>query len=704
MARRRRRSSGYTRRSRRYREPSIWEQFDWHIDIKTSKEVLALILFLIGLIFLLAIFKLAGPVGSSALHLFTRLWGFWGYIFPLAFLIIGINLFRNRDDEMLKASITIGLIGAFITIPAIFSRAGGSLGKMIANLFASFLSPVGGTIVLLVLSIIFLLIAFNTNIGQLIDRWKAAGEEEGDEGEEKLPPQVKINEPKAPVFVAGHAKSPSPATPSAQQTSFMSSLTDGKPWEFPSLDLLEYSSDKAEPGNINKNVTTIEKALREFNIDVTMDEVNVGPTVTQYTLKPTEGVKLNQITARQNDIALALAAKSLRMEAPIPGKSAVGIEIPNAKAATVTLREIISEEAFTKAKSNLTLALGRDVAGQPVCVDLKSMPHLLVAGSTGSGKSVCINSIITALLYENSPADLRLILVDPKRVEFTEYNKIPHLLSPVIIEVDKTVNALKWAVGEMDRRFKLFAEVGRRNIQAYNENPTDGKMPYIVIIIDELADLMAQAANEVEASIVRLAQMARAVGIHLIVATQRPSVDVITGLIKANMPTRIAFAVASQVDSRTIIDQAGAEKLLGRGDMLFLSSEIGQPKRIQGVNIKDKEIQAVTDFLKEGKEPMYDDAIINFKAGSTGGAGGDSTDANVDDDLYDEAKEVVIQAGKASASLLQRRLRIGYARAAHILDIMEANNVIGPADGSKPRDVLVDSFSNSPPDYQEEQY
>lgn len=707
MARRRRRSSSsYSRRSRRYREPSLWEQFDWHIDIKTSKEILALVLILIGLIFILAIFQLAGPLGSNALSIFKNLWGFFGYIFPLAFLIIGINLFRNRDEEMLRASITIGIIGAFATLPAIFPSVGGKLGIAISNLFSSFLGIVGGTIVLFILTIIFLLIAFNTNLGQLLDRWRAAGEGDEDESEEKLPPQVKINEPKAPVFVAGRAPKPSTAPVSPQQTSFINSLTEAsKNWEFPPLDLLEYSTSKAESGNINKNVGLIEKTLREFNIDVVMDEVNVGPTVTQYTLKPSEGVKLNQIVARTNDIALSLAAKSLRMEAPIPGKAAVGIEIPNIKPATVTLRELIEDESFTKAKSNLTLALGRDVAGQPVCVDLKSMPHLLVAGSTGSGKSVCINSIITTLLYENSPADMRLILVDPKRVEFTEYNGIPHLLAPVITEVDKTVNVLKWAVNEMDRRFRLFAEVGRRNIQAYNENPPDGKMPYIVLIIDELADLMAQAANEVEGSIVRLAQMARAVGIHLIVATQRPSVDVITGLIKANMPTRIAFAVASQVDSRTIIDQSGAEKLLGRGDMLYLGGEVGQPKRIQGVCIVDKEIRDVTDFLKKDGHTMYDESIVNFKSGGQPGSGGENSDGNVDDDLYEEAKEVVIQAGKASASLLQRRLRIGYARAAHILDLMESNGVIGPADGSKPRDVLVDSYGGaSDGDFSGEQY
>jgi S-DNA-T family DNA segregation ATPase FtsK/SpoIIIE len=691
----RRRSS-----SRRQQEPSIWDLMEWQLDTKTTKEILGLLFLLIGLVFLLSIFNLAGPLGVKALSIFKYLWGFYGYIFPLAFFIIGINLLRHTRDEVLRTSVSLGLLFSFIFIPAVAPNIGGSLGNSVSKLFYSVLGPVGGTVVLMILSIISLMVAFNTNLSELFDRFKNENEETG-EDEKPLPPKVKVNEPKAPVFVAGQPK-PGKVEVSPQQTNFMGALKSvNKDWEFPPFDLLEYSTSKAVSGNINKNVEIIEKTLRDFNIEVTMSEVNIGPTVTQYTLKPADGVKLNQITARNNDMALALAAQSLRVEAPIPGKSAVGIEIPNQKAATVTLREILEDESFHKAKSNLTLALGRDVAGEAVAVDLKRMPHLLIAGSTGSGKSVCINSIIAALLFQNSPNDMRMILVDPKRVEFTEYNGIPHLLAPVITEVDKTVAVLKWAVNEMDRRFRTFAECSRRNIESYNDNPPDNqKMPYIVLVIDELADLMAQAANEVEASIVRLAQMARAVGIHLIVATQRPSVDVITGLIKANMPTRIAFAVASQVDSRTILDQSGAEKLLGRGDMLYLGGEIGQPKRIQGVNIVDKEIKAVTDFLKREGHTLYDESILSSKPGSSND--GKSGDMEFDDDLYQEAKELILQAGKASASLLQRRLRIGYARAARLLDLLESDGVIGPADGSKPRDVLVDGYGGS--QYSDDQY
>jgi S-DNA-T family DNA segregation ATPase FtsK/SpoIIIE len=380
----------------------------------------------------------------------------------------------------------------------------------------------------------------------------------------------------------------------------------------------------------------------------------------------------------------------------------VGIEVPNKVPAIVTLKEMLASNEFKQAsnKSNLLIALGRNVAGEPVIIDLKKMPHMLVAGSTGTGKSICLHALLTSFLYQNSPAKMRLLLVDPKRVEFTMYNGIPHLLAPVVTDVDKTVNVLRWAVSEMERRFKLFSETGRRDIESYNQNPAspaggppEGKMPYIVIIIDELADLMSQAANEVEAAIVRLAQMARAVGIHLIVATQRPSVDVITGLIKANITTRIAFAVASQIDSRTIIDQSGAEKLLGKGDMLYIGADCPKPRRIQGAFIQEKEIKAVTEFIKRKGMAVYDESIINFRTNKKGVAG---EIGDINDDLYEDAKALVIQNGKASASLLQRRMRIGYARAARILDLLEDEGIIGPAEGAKPRDILVDSTDSIP--------
>jgi S-DNA-T family DNA segregation ATPase FtsK/SpoIIIE len=426
-----------------------------------------------------------------------------------------------------------------------------------------------------------------------------------------------------------------------------------------------------------------------------MGEVNVGPTVTQYTFVPPAGVKLNKITGLDTNLALSLAAHPIRIEAPIPGKSAVGVEIPNKAPAMVRLRSVLETPEWKKAATPLTFALGRDVSGLPMFTDLASMPHMLIAGATGSGKSGMINSLLSSLLYRSSPNDLKLILVDPKRVELGLYNDIPHLLTPVIVEPEKCISALKWAVAEMERRYKLLAEVGNRNIIEYNKAHPDESMPYIVIVIDEMADLMVLAAADVESLIVRLAQMARAIGIHLVLATQRPSVDVITGIIKANIPARLAFSVASQVDSRTILDQMGAEKLLGKGDMLFMSPEFMKPRRIQGAWVDETEVKGVTDYLRSQRPPAYNEEVLAQKVtigGKTvGGAGGDLGEP--DDDMFDEAAEAVFRAGKASASMLQRRLRIGYARAARLLDLLEERGIIGPADGARPRDVLISDLS-----------
>ena len=451
------------------------------------------------------------------------------------------------------------------------------------------------------------------------------------------------------------------------------------------IDLLESSNSKPASGDVEAIKRKIGDTLKNFGIEVEMGETKVGPTVTQYTLKPAEGVKLSQITTLSNDLALALAAHPIRIEAPIPGKSLVGIEVPNKAVAVVKLKEILQSDEFKKRKSKLTIALGKDVAGASWAVDLDPMPHLLVAGATGSGKSVCLNAILISLLYQNSPDELKLILVDPKRVEMTGYNGIPHLITPVVNEVDKTINALRWVVAEMDRRFELLQKTGHRNIQAYNQDAAT-YMPYLVVAIDELADLMSVAANEVEAAIIRLAQMARAVGIHLILATQRPSVDIITGLIKANITSRIAFSVASAVDSRTILDTSGAEKLLGRGDMLFISAQLSKPKRIQGAFVTDEEINRVLAYLKSKGQPEYQEEITAKVIDRT--LAGNFEDLG-DDDLLDQAKDLVIKTGKASASLLQRRLRVGYARAARLLDLMEEQGIIGPGDGAKPREILV---------------
>jgi DNA segregation ATPase FtsK/SpoIIIE, S-DNA-T family len=466
-------------------------------------------------------------------------------------------------------------------------------------------------------------------------------------------------------------------------------------WKFPETSLLDQRQDKADAGDVSGNAQIIHDTFANFNIDVEMEGANVGPRVTQYTLKPPTGVKLTKITSLENNLALDLAAQAIRMEAPIPGKRAVGIEVPNVKSAMVRLSSILQSPEWNNLKSPLGFAIGKDIAGRPVVADLAKMPHLLVAGQTGSGKSVMINDILTSLLFRSSPSDLKLILVDPKQVELTPYNDIPHLLTPVINEPEKCISALKWAVAEMERRLRAMSEVGKRNIAEYNNLKKEEGMPYIVIVIDELADLMMVAARDVESLIVRLAQKARAAGIHLVLATQRPSVDVITGLIKANVPARIAFTVASQVDSRTIIDQMGAEKLLGMGDMLMLTSDMPKPRRVQASFISDEETEKITKQIRDQRLPDYDNDIISqpvqLGKGSNvveaGGAGG-----SADEDMFREAVRCVIEGKKASTSLLQRRLRIGYGRAARLIEEMEEQGIVGPPDGSRPREVLVSSL------------
>jgi len=461
-------------------------------------------------------------------------------------------------------------------------------------------------------------------------------------------------------------------------------------WQFPPLNLLSDKQDKADAGNVQGNAEIIKDTFANFNIDVEVEGANVGPRVTQYTLKPPTGVKLSRLTALENNLALDLAAPNIRMEAPIPGKRAVGIEVPNVKAATVTIHGLLASTEWQEQKSPLALAIGKDITGTPVMGDLAKMPHLLIAGQTGSGKSVMINTLLTSLLYRNGPSDMKLILVDPKQVEMNLYKDIPHLLSPVIHEPERCISALKWAVAEMERRLKTFAEVGKRNIGEYNTLKKEEGMPYIVIVVDELADLMMMAARDVEALIVRLAQKARAAGIHLVIATQRPSVDVITGLIKANVPARIAFTVVSQVDSRTIIDRAGAEKLLGSGDLLFNIPEFMSPKRLQGALISDTETNKVCDFLRAQRPPTYDEEVTSQPVQISGkGSLIASAEGDMDDDMWKDAVRVVIDNGKASTSLLQRKLRIGYGRASRLMDMMEEQGIIGPADGAKPREVLV---------------
>lgn len=716
MGRRRKTPKHKQKHAKWYQKENDWGDyvFDWGLGLEGStwREIFAVIIIILAVIIILGFFGSAGSVGLAFAKTAKLLFGNIGsFFFAIAFFYVGVILLApGKDKQFYRVSKFLGIILFLIALPmllhlfiaapeakeaAAFGHGGGKIGFAFSSplrnaigLFPSFLAAV-------FFVFISILMVFNFSITHYLGLDKNEKEDgskvkiNNTDEQQPKPSRLKsvwrmfsnwrnkknLQGAKAPVLEVDASETRPRHTPDLS-------------WEYPSVEEILRSVDEApNPGNINKNVETIQKCLKTFGIDINMSEVNVGPTVTQYTFKPTEGVKLNQIVARQTDLALALSAKSLRMEAPIPGKSSVGIEIPNAVSAKVTLKEVLKSKQFRVVKSKLAMGLGRDVSGEPMAIDLEKMPHLLIAGATGSGKSVCINSTICSLLFNNSPKDLRLLMVDPKRVELTNYNGIPHLLTPVITEIDKTVSALKWAVWEMERRYKLFSELGRRNIIAYNEQPgPEGKLPYIVIIIDELADLMATSAKEVEGSIVRIAQMARATGMHLIIATQRPSVDVLTGLIKANITSRIAFATASQVDSRTILDLSGAEKLLGNGDMLFIGNGLSKPKRVQGCFVSDPEIEELNKFLKSKGEAQYDEVILSFRPQGGGNVSGGN--GSEEDDLYDEALEVVMNAGKASASLLQRRLRVGYARAARLLDILEQEGVIGPADGAKPREVL----------------
>ncbi len=688
-----------------------------------TKRGIAVVVFLIlAGITALSIMGSAGGLGQFIFKIFQMFCGVLAYLLPVLFLLIAYLLFKSKSGEdnphpyfrtyfgmFITAGSVAGLIHSIYITPELGAvtlanagKAGGWLGALFGGPIISAFGFWAGDLLLIGILIIGLVITLNLSpllwfkkkteeevsgtdkvkINSLEDTAADADESSEEEEEDEPEPQPKL-QPSINL-------TPSAPSKADEAISKMESITleDRRDWKLPPFDLLDDNKTEVDSGNIENNVVIIQKTLSDFGIEVEMGEVNVGPTVTQYTLRPATGVKLSQIAALQNDLALALAAHAIRMELPIPGKALVGIEVPNKSTAIVRLREVMQTSDFVNSKGKLALALGRDVAGRPMIADLAKMPHMLIAGATGTGKSVAINSLFISLLYRNTPQDIKFIVVDPKRVELNMYNGIPHLLTPAITESDKAVNALKWAVAEMERRYKLLAEAGNRNIADYNAG-TELHLPYIVIIVDELADLMAVAQADVEAAIVRLAQMARAVGIHLILATQRPSVEVITGLIKANITSRAAFAVASQVDSRTILDSSGAEKLLGNGDMLFVSAEFNKPRRVQGAFVGEAEVRKVVDFFKnQAGAVIYNEEIVEKPKrglGIPGMGGGD--DGSDEDDLFDAAKEEVMRAGKASASLLQRRLRIGYARAARLLDILEDKGIIGPGDGAKPREV-----------------
>lgn len=675
------------------------------IKLKLKKKTLQTIL---GLIFI-------GFAGISLLAFFGADTGFaailkqkeydyfgWGSIFlPLASALLGIVFLKVGlpfNSTNTAFGFLIFLI-SFIAFTATFlPNQSGIIGTTIADAISRLVTPVGAAFLLFILSLIALVVTLNTSLENAFGALgKGASfslgaaktlagknKKEEDEKDEKLPfatRGMKVNEHKPKIEEAP-----------ALSTAVVSNLPgESQVWEYPPLDLLtDTLGAKAERGDLKHNASVIEKTLESFGIQARVVEVNMGPAITQYAIEIALGTKLTKITSLANDIALALAAPTgtVRIEAPIPGKSLVGIEVPNITPEIVPLKSVLASGNMQKAKSKLSLALGLDVSGAPVVADLAKMPHVLIAGSTGSGKSVAINAFICNLLFRANPSEVKMILVDPKIVELSGWNGIPHLLTPVITEPEKVLSALKWATGEMDRRYKAFAEIGARNIDQYNEMSGFQALPYIVIIIDELADLMLFAPVEVEDAVTRLAQMSRATGIHMILATQRPSVDVITGLIKANIPSRIAFNVASQVDSRVIIDQPGSEKLLGRGDMLYVPPDASKAARIQGVFVSEPEINKLKEFLKKsGVEPQYTAEVTQMPINKlTGRAGAENGNR---DQLFEEAVQIICQFDRASASLLQRKLSIGYARAARLLDELEAAGVVGVADGSKPRDVLV---------------
>lgn len=687
---------------------------------ETVRSIYAIGTGILALLFLLAPFKMGGNVGSFLYQQLQTLFGVGYFLLPISLAFLTIGLVRQHDEDGVGTGRATGATLLFLSGIGILSlsseNAGGIAGNLIMTPFVSLFDTLLGGVMLAALATIGTLLALDTPLTLPFMKKKESEKksrraspepyedayeedeestfEDGADAEEETP----VEPPPEKEKRGGLFKKPEPEE-------------DLKPMAFapvdheytpPPVSLLERDKGKPAVGDVKANANIIKRTLHNFGITVEMDEISIGPTVTRYALKPAEGVRLQKILALQNNLELALAASPVRIEAPIPGKSLVGIEVPNMKKATVGLASLLSEKAFTDDTRPLLAALGRDITGIAHYSNIAKMPHILIAGATGSGKSVSIHALITSLLYRNGPATLRMLMVDPKRVELTLYNAVPHLLHPVITEPKKAILALKWAAKEMDRRYDLLQSHSVRDIASYHENvvaawdaaseevPPD-QMPYIVIVIDELADIMQTYPRELEAAIVRLAQMSRAVGIHLVLSTQRPSVNVITGLIKANIPARIALQVASQIDSRTILDGPGAEKLLGAGDMLYLSGDMAKPHRIQTAFISEQEVKKVVDFIKKNNESSLDEISISGNAHESPNAlfSASLEDDEADDDLYEEAKQIVEEAGKASTSFLQRKLRVGYARAARLMDILEERGVIGPADGAKPRDVLT---------------
>ncbi len=662
---------------------------------ETKKSILAIVFLGIAAILILASFKSAGPFGNFLYLFFEKLFGWGYYLLPLIFLVLSGVFLASERQRIYK----ITFLGAILFVLAglglidiIFTGKGGLIGNIVGFLETPF-GYTASIVIVIVIGVISLLVTFNFPIK--IKKFEKPAEvaEMLPVSEIKPPPENKPeSKPSSLSAELLPRREEAAVKPITLKTQYSRLKAQG--YIAPPLELLKSSIEKPTVGDLRANANIIKRTLESFGIPVEMGEINIGPKVTRYTLKPAEGVKLSRITALNQDLSLALASHPIRIEAPIPGKSLVGIEVPNKASALVRLGSLMAYPEFASSGA-LGFVLGRDVNGEPIFTDIDKMPHMLIAGSTGSGKSIMIHSLLISLLYKNSPETLRLILVDPKRVELSIYSGLPHLVSPVITEAKKSLAVFRWAIEEMERRYELLLQAGSRDIQSYNKKNSEELLPYILIVVDELADLMFAYGREVEGSVVRLAQMARATGLHLILSTQRPSVEVVTGLIKANITSRVALQLPSQVDSRTILDTAGAEKLLGGGDMLYVSSESPKPKRIQGAYIPEEEVKKVTDFIRENNKNFWgqEEQLVFENNGVAIGPVSEQAlekySEEEEDELFEEAVRVVVQAKKASASLLQRRLKVGYARAARLLDIMEAKGIVGPGEGAKPREVYI---------------
>ena len=701
-------------------------------------QVGAVMLILLSLLLVVSWFGVGGPVLQWIDMATVKTIGYTAYALPILLIYLAVETFRAEENQ-LPAVVKFAAILEIVWFSGLFGlmktashpNSGGFVGDILNTATLKMVDSAIAVIIYLVLAFITVLFITQTSpftvFSKLWEMIKSNTKEDDDnrsvmkkasiaqpaEEEKKTDlGEIKLNAGVPIIDTAKEKKSLLKKVEKPEKVNEEQALvaTRDPNWEAPSLDLLEKNESGADAGDTRQNAQIIHDTLAEFNIEAAMGDINVGPKVTQYTLRPPSGVKLTRITALETNIALNLAAQSLRIEAPIPGQRAVGIEVPNRKAAEVRLRSTLSSKQWAAARDPLSFGIGKDISGQVVVGELGKMPHLLIAGQTGSGKSVMINTLLCSLLYRNSPSDMKLILVDPKQVEMAPYADIPHLLTPVINEPEKTISALKWAVNEMERRYKLLAGEKIRNIKEYNkrlqsrakkiaiadengnvQEHEDGSMPYIVIVVDEMSDLMMMAKKDVETLIVRLAQKSRAVGIHLVLATQRPSVNVITGLIKANVPARIAFTVASQVDSITILDQSGAEKLLGQGDMLFYVTSMSKPKRIQGAWVTDDEVNKIADHLRMQMAPQYNDEVVAQPVQLDGKGGVVMDLSEGGDDKFKDAVRVVVERRKASTSMLQTRLGIGYQRAARIIEEMEERGIIGPQNGSKPREVLISS-------------